>query len=582
MYPAVCASWMYCIQAPNCPLVHFDISNNPLGHTVPNAGDAKLAAQDVRSALGKNTSLRMLNISKSVFAPTELVAVFGGLCMNTSIKELHLGDLALDEPDCLQLAHAIDVCSSLNVIDIPNSKMGPKGAKLIIHQISVHARRIKYVDFSNANLGLLGIVPLAHVLAQHDCAIQTLKIQNNNILDEGGEYIAKQLAHNHVIKYLDVSNNHLGRDSGLAFGDLGRGIHKEGKKIAHSPIRSFYIQDNPDIGYQGSRYLADGFVVSHLEKINLSNIGAGPHMAYTLARAFRVATFTWLYCDISKDKLTRFGLNEICWSLRQNRKLRVVRMGDNDAGTDFCTNADQLGVHGIALPRVIRENVTLREVYLSHLGLNSEASVTLMEALTENYTIRKVNLSSNFMDDEVSYALSEMLRANDVIEDLNLSDNKMAYNVCFVLAECLESNHSLLTLNVGKNSLGAAGTATVEAFCFALNMNCRLRSLIMDTNRLGSEWGCLLADTFCRNNTLNRVSLLDNRFDKRAGQALYRAYAANGFLSELAVTRDEVGDDSFDQIARLMRKKKAIVTDADIAQDTGIELELSKVLYEYY
>ena len=158
----------------------------------------------------------------------------------------------------------------------------------------------------------------------------------------------------------------------------------------------------------------------------------------------------------------------------------------------------------------------------------------------------------------------------------------MAYNVCFVLAECLESNHSLLTLNVGKNSLGAAGTATVEAFCFALNMNCRLRSLIMDTNRLGSEWGCLLADTFCRNNTLNRVSLLDNRFDKRAGQALYRAYAANGFLSELAVTRDEVGDDSFDQIARLMRKKKAIVTDADIAQDTGIELELSKVLYEYY
>lgn len=580
--PAVCASLMYCLAAPNCTIVSLDISNNPMGFSIPNAGDAILAAADCRSALGKNMSLTHLNFSKTLFQPTQLVSIFGGLAMNVFLREIHLGDMILDEPDCLQLSHAIDVCQHLSIIDIPNSQMGPKGAKLILHQIDLHKRRIKYVDMSNGNIGLLGVIPLAKILADHHCAIKVLKIQNNMLLDEGGEYMAKSLQGNHVLTELNISSNQLGRSSGLAFGDLARGIHKDGRKICQSPLKIVDFSDNPNIGYQASRFLADGFVLSDVERINLSNIGAGPAMGTVLAGAFRHATMTWRWVDISKNLLTRVGMNEICWSMRMNRVIRVLKMGDNDVGLRFVTQDDALGVHGIALPRVIRENVTLRELDLSHLGLCSEAGILIFEAMASNFTIRKFTIRNNFLDDEASYALSEMLRYNDIVEELDIGDNQFSYNGCFVLAECLETNHSLHKLVVDKNRLGSAGSATVEAFCFALNMNCRLRILILDNNRLGPEWGSLLADTLCRNNTLVRVSLLDNRLDIRSGGALLRAYTHNSYLLELGVSSDEVGDMLFTKFQELQRQKRSILTIDDIKKETMVEHELSKMLFDYY
>ena len=580
--PAVCASLMYCLAAPNCTIVTLDISNNPLGFSIPNAGDALLAAADCRAALGNNMSLTHLNFSKTMFQPTQLVSIFGGLAMNQYLREIHLGDMILDEPDCLQLSHAIDICHHLHVIDIPNSQMGPKGAKLILHQIDLHKRRIRYVDMSNGNFGLLGVIPLAKILADHHCAIKVLKIQNNMLLDEGGEYVAKSLQHNHVLTDLDISQNNLGRSSGLAFGDLGRGIHKDGRKLCQCPLKIVDFSDNPNMGYQAARFLAAGFVLSDVERINLSNIGAGPAMGAVLADAFRHATMAWRWVDISKNFLTRVGMNEICWSMRQNRVIRVLKMGDNDVGLRFVTQDDALGVHGIALPRVIRENVTLRELDLSHLGLCSEAGNLIFEAMTNNYTIRKFCIRNNFLDDDCSYALSEMLRYNDYVEELDIGDNQFSYNACFVLAECLETNHSLHKLVVDKNRLGSAGSATVEAFCFALNMNCRLRILVLDNNRLGPEWGSLLADSLCRNNTLVRVSLLDNRLDIRAGGALFRAYTHNSYLLELGVSCDEVGDILFEKFQVLQRKKRSVLTIDDIKKETMVEHELSLMLYDYY
>ena len=118
--PSVCASFMYCLAAPNCPILNFDISNNPLGFTIPNAGNAQAAADDTRAALGHNVSMTSLNLSNTLFQPTQIVPIFGGLAMNRHLRELHLQDILLDEPDCLQLSHGISACTTLEMIDIPN------------------------------------------------------------------------------------------------------------------------------------------------------------------------------------------------------------------------------------------------------------------------------------------------------------------------------------------------------------------------------------------------------------------------------------------------------------------------------
>ena len=120
------------------------------------------------------------------------------------------------------------------------------------------------------------------------------------------------------------------------------------------------------------------------------------------------------------------------------------------------------------------------------------------------------------------------------------------------------------TLILDHNELSNAGTATMEAFGRAIMMNYSLKTLILDTNQLGPEWGICLAEAIARNNTLGTVvhllthllthspiyslivhlSLKDNRFDARAGLALYNSYRYAPYLLELAVTASELGDDS--------------------------------------
>ncbi len=118
------------------------------------------------------------------------------------------------------------------------------------------------------------------------------------------------------------------------------------------------------------------------------------------------------------------------------------------------------------------------------------------------------------------------------------------------------------TLILDHNELSNAGIATMEAFGRAIMMNYSLKTLILDTNQLGPEWGICLAEAIARNNTLGTVvhlltclrtysliyslivhlSLKDNRFDARAGLALYNSYRYAPYLLELAVSASELGD----------------------------------------
>jgi len=63
----------------------------------------------------------------------------------------------------------------------------------------------------------------------------------------------------------------------------------------------------------------------------------------------------------------------------------------------------------------------------------------------------------------------------------------------------------LKTFILDHNELSNAGFATMEAFGRAIMMNYSLKTLILDTNKLGPEWGICLAEAIARNNTLGTV-----------------------------------------------------------------------------
>lgn len=316
--------------------------------------------------------------------------------------------------------------------------------------------------------------------------------------------------------------------------------------------------------------------------MQIRNIGAKPGTAAIIAKAIRDPTVAWQYLDVGNNELSRIGLNQIFWALRQNKRLRIFKCGENKAGTKFCSNSDNLLKHGISVPRCLRNNVVLRELDLSFNGISSEAATNILDAMVDNHTIKKLSLRGNLLDDTVALTLPDLLRCNNVLEELDLGQNRMGFSCCYAIAESLEINRSLKVLLLDYNRFGGSGIATLDIFSRSIMMNYSLQVLVFDGNKLGPEWGVRLAETFARNNTLTQVSLRDNRLDSRAGTALLKSYRKCPYLLELGLSSDEIGKELWEQFRVEFDLKRACVSpDSFHRMDTQLTTK-QKVLLESY
>jgi hypothetical protein len=76
------------------------------------------------------------------------------------------------------------------------------------------------------------------------------------------------------------------------------------------------------------------------------------------------------------------GMTAIFWGLVNNRCLRVLKINGCNAGPRFGSAEDALPVNGICLPRMILNNIILRDLDLSYNNLSSETGNLLLDAMT--------------------------------------------------------------------------------------------------------------------------------------------------------------------------------------------------------
>jgi len=580
--PTCCQGLMYCMANKNCTITSLDLSRNPLGYTIENGGNAMLAGQDMRTAISSSMSMTHLNLSRTHFLPVDMVPLLGALNRNRALKRLIITDSYLDEPSCLQLAHGVSSCPTLVVVDVHNTRMGPKGGLMLVNRLDELGKRLTYLDISGNGIGPIACIPIGAALEDRECTLRTMYLQGNDLMDEGGAYVIKGMKLNISLTDVDLSANSLTGEIAEILADVARGLFVEGKKLSDCQLKRLCVSDNPQIGMTGAKLLIKAMTSTNFTHIELANIGAGPGTGKIIAAHIRDVALKWVYCDIEGNALSRPGLNEIFWAMRQNRSLRVFKCGDNKAGSVFGSDQDALLGHGIALQRTIKANVVLRELDLSYNGMSPNACINVFEAMCENYTIRKLCMRGNKMDDIAAESLSNLLRINNTCDDLDLGENMLGFDCCHVLGEGIEVNRALKSLSVDSNQLNAAGNMPIKAFMQGICLNTSLRVLIMDGNSLGSEWGYQLAGALSRNNTLVQVSFRDNHLDDRAGQALLKAFTHAPFLLELALTADEIGTTVWDEFKRVFSRKRSVVDPSHEAQETLINERNTKILSKYY
>lgn len=579
--PSVAASLFHTLSHPNCTLTHLDVSDNPLGYSVQQGGNSREAGVDIRAGMTESRSLRYLNMNRSLMLPVEMVSVLGGMVHNKNLLKLQLQDTKLDEPSCLQLCTALGSCETLVHIDLQRCYMGANGSALVANKISSLAERLKYLDLNDNYMGPVAAVYISEALANPKCKIKTLRIARNDLIEEGGCFIAKSLIGNISVTDLDLSGNFLTHNVAIYVADAARGLFENGKKVSDSKFKRVLINDNPAIGHKASKSLIKALANDMVEHLEMRDIGAMAGTAKMIANSVRDPAVAWKILDVCQNNLSRMGLNQIFWAMRMNKRLRILRCGENKAGTKFCSSEDNLLRHGISVPKCLRANVVLRELDLSYNTMSADAGINIMDAMIDNHTIKKLSLRGNLLDDSLAPMLGDLLRCNNVLEELDVGQNRLGFSSAFALSEALEVNRSLKRLLLDYNNFGGAGTATLDAFSRSIMMNYSLQVLVFDGNKLGSSWGVRLAETFVRNNTLLQVSLRDNRFDSKAGKALLKAYKHCPHLLELALSADEIGGELYEQFKLQFEVKRASSAPGDYFEETRLSSTQSKIIQSY-
>jgi Ran GTPase-activating protein (RanGAP) involved in mRNA processing and transport len=580
MLPTTLINIMECLMMPFCGVTNLDISGNNLGEA-PSVSNEDMvhAAQSIRTALTCNSVMYRLNVTEMSLKPVHSVSVVGGFSCCQYVCEFRLNNVFFDEPTCLQLATTIEVCRSLRHLEVRNGMMGAKGGNLICAQVEKSYEYLEYVDLTGNGIGYTAMLPITRGLANPKCAMKALLFGSNDISDEGGALIAKSLEFNSTLSHLDLSHNMLGPEFADAMSVVARPLIIDGQNVTICKLKKVVLNDNPGIKGRGARSLISAFANEHVYHLELSNIGAGPRAGWLIGRVLRRVTVSWEYLDFSQNRLSRAGLNEIFWAMRQNRRLITLKLGGNEGGPILASDEDMLGDHGIGLPRVIRENLILRYLDLSYNGISSEGAINIFSALEDNFTIMRFSIRGNLLDDGVANALSDMLLRNDIIRELDIGDNKLSYGCCLSLAEGLTANRAIHTLHADRNELGAAGSLVIEQFYRMLLKNTTLRYLDMDRNRLGPEWGVQFASAIARNNTLIQLSLRNNRLDTRAGEALLNAYKYNKTIIEIAISSEEVGYMCFARFKEMYDSKRAATAAVSIEDETFVDAPISSEMH---
>jgi Ran GTPase-activating protein (RanGAP) involved in mRNA processing and transport len=560
---------MQAMQMPNCTLTSLDISDNPLGVSYEKAGKAFDAANAIRLGLMKCPCLNRINLNNLAFAPPQILPLLGGISNNPTVVEMSINNMIFDEPCCLQLSNAISGCPTLEKLQIRNAKMGPKGGALVCINVERAIHQMKYLDLTGSKLGFSSLEPIFRGLVSPSCQLHTLYLADNEMDHEGGMDLCRALRHNQSLTDLDLSKNLLTSTVAIELADIFK-QYVVGDKIV-TPLRlvKFKINDNPDLGPKGSRQLIVNLATEWTTHLEMRNCNASESFAYEFSKALKNVGVAWKVIDLRNNQIKKVGLNQILWALRVNRKIRVLKLGGNQGGLSLGIDTDVMGQHGIGLVRSLQENLIVRVLDLTHLGLSAAAGINLFTALNQNFSVRVLHVRGNCFDDTCTSAIETLLTTNDILTELDLGDNKFGGTLPFAIAEGLYENRALQSLSLDLTNFAIAGGSTVEIFAESLLLNHTLRRLNLDGNRMGAEWGLKMAEVISKTSTLRQFSLRNNRFDSRVGKALAQAYAHNRTLVELGVSSEEVGTEHFDEIRKLFISKRAPCHLDDVLYETS-------------
>ncbi|XP_077345789.1 NACHT, LRR and PYD domains-containing protein 3-like [Lithobates pipiens] len=548
------------------------------------------ASKDVIIWLQKKI-MKQQKPNKSIKGKAELLHVFHCLreSRNTALvsqsigpnKEIDISDVPLTPLDCFVLCFILQSCTEIEEVNLNSCNIRSEGLKKILPALST----IKNLSLSDNNLThsscphLVSVIENNQILrrlvlsgnklegpylqdlmtALTTSQIEELELKYNDLKDNSCSYLALGIRDNQTLRRLVLNSNSV------------EGPHLQDLMVALTTSRIEELElENNELTDSSCTHLALGIRENQtLKKLVLSsNKVEGPHLR-DLMVALPTSHIEELH--LNDNQLTDGSCPHLALGIKENRTLKRLILSDNNLNGPHLQDLMEalptsqiedlhLDVNSLShsscshLASGIRNNLTLRKLYLSDNDLEGPGLGEMMAALTtsqieelkldvnslsnascihlasgirDNLTLRKLNLLQNDLEGP---HLREMMAAltTSRIEELNLSNNDLADSSCPYLALGIRENQTLRTLILSRNNLeGPHLTDLMEALTTS-----RIEELDLSNNELADDSCTRLALGLRENQILRKLSLSGNRLKGDKFQELEAALMGCG-LEEL-------------------------------------------------
>jgi Ran GTPase-activating protein (RanGAP) involved in mRNA processing and transport len=467
------------------------------------------------------------------------------------INTINASSIAMSESMVSELVNAVNQNSFVARIILQANQLSAASIAQIFDLLGSNPKLIS-LDMSENGIGDDALAYLSSVLQRLPMNRDpiSLVLRRNVFGPVGAGHLAKALAQNVPIRWLDLRNNQAVSD---------QGVEQLALSLAQNTVLVGIDLIKCGCNELGTAALADALVEnSTLATLLLQDalsVRAVHSLAFLLSDSACHLTGLYLWhCQLGTDD----RIETLCRSLRGNQTINTLGLSYNeidDLGgihiSDMVSRNHAIlklhlgannfrlataGFFGVALG----QNSTLQYLDLSRNFLSSHGVWALAVALRGNHSLRSIDLRHNEVDSEGAEMLCELIAGNSAIVTMRLSGNHFGDNAIAGIAQKLQTNKTLKEIELNEVQLTSTGFI---ALCTALENNSTLEKLSVSENRIGAEAMVAFARLLQHNRALACVTLKECGIGNIGCQHIAGGLALNATLTELDLRRNDIGSD---------------------------------------
>ena len=492
----------------------FTVLKNTSSLTTLNLNNNKMSeaeAEELAVAIIVNNSLEIVHLDNNHLG-SSITSIANALQSLSSLKELSLNDCKCENL-AYNIARVIANNTSIEQLSLKNNSLHPGDMMLICNSLS-NVFNLRVINFKQNNITEEAAEELEYVIS-HNAGLEELYL-GCNFLKLGGIKVAKGLQKISSVKVLDLEKNNLSNEVAE---DLAAAVS------INKSLEKLWLNDNCFV--HSTAVILEGLKqISTLKVLDLNNnkdrskkISAA--ITYVITKNKSLERLS-----LSNNNLNDNGIIKIAQSLCKHSNLKLINLQRNNITTKTAE----------ALASIISSNTGLEELYLGNNQLQLGAA-KISTALRNISSLKVLDLRNNNIPEEVADELSVAIVANNTLEKLWLNGNHLGSSTVMIVNALNEvTTLKELTINDNKNK----SEELAPTIASAITKNKLLEVLSLCDNNLNDDGVIKIAQSLCKHSKLKHINLQYNNITEESAEALASIISSNTGLKKLYLGNNQL------------------------------------------